>query len=169
MAITNNVTRMLKLKKIEFKAHELPKEKLGAVEAAEYIGVSEKQVFKTIVLLDRKENSVVLAIVPGDTRVDVKAVGGILGSKKVIATSQADAETLTGLESGGISALALLARNFQVFLDKSALDFDQITISGGQRGLNISMDPHDFTDLTSGKIGNISRQLGEGRKNPNLA
>ena len=47
MTITNNVTRFLDARKVSYAAHEMPAEKLGAVEAANFMGVSPDQVFKT--------------------------------------------------------------------------------------------------------------------------
>ena len=69
MTITNNVTRFLDARKVKYAAHEMPAEKLGAVEAANFMGVSPDQVFKTIVIV-REKKKPVLAVVPGPRVVD---------------------------------------------------------------------------------------------------
>ncbi len=157
MVISNNVTRMLKAREIEFTLHELPKEKLSALEAADFIGIPANQVFKTIVILDPSNSRSVLALVPGDKQVDLKSLGRFLGSKKMQTASQAQAEALTGLQTGGISALSLIGKKFRVILDDSAFNYELITISGGERGINISMKPQDLLHICAAKVFSISK------------
>ena len=45
--------------------------------------------------------------------------------------SQRDAERYTGLQVGGISALALLNRGFGIYIDAEALTHEQILVSAG--------------------------------------
>jgi Cys-tRNA(Pro)/Cys-tRNA(Cys) deacylase len=80
-----------------------------------------------------------------------------LGEKKVHLPTEREAEQLTGLQAGGISPLALLNQGFQVVLDVSAQAFDEIYLSGGQRGLNIKIPVTDLVKLTSAHIETISR------------
>ncbi|MBK8821173.1 MAG: hypothetical protein IPN58_00830 [Anaerolineales bacterium] len=54
MTVTNNVTRFLDARKVKYSTHEVPAEKLGAVEVAQLMGVSAEQVFKTIVTNAKK-------------------------------------------------------------------------------------------------------------------
>jgi Cys-tRNA(Pro)/Cys-tRNA(Cys) deacylase len=58
------------------------------------------------------------------------------------------AEQLTGLRVGGISALALLNRPFEVYIDESALSFPQILVSGGQRGVDLQLRVTDLLQVT---------------------
>ncbi len=48
-----------------------------------------------------------------------------------------EAERITGLEKGGISPLALLDRHYEVFIDETAILFDQIEISAGKKGAGV--------------------------------
>jgi len=50
-----------------------------------------------------------------------------------------------------------LHRGFQVILDASALDFDEIHISGGQRGLNLRLPTTALIDLTTAKLAVICK------------
>jgi Cys-tRNA(Pro)/Cys-tRNA(Cys) deacylase len=68
------------------------------------------------------------------------------------------AEQLTGLQTGGISPLALLQRGFQVVIDNSAQSLDELYISGGQRGLNIRIPTTALITLTKAKVGTIRRE-----------
>jgi len=155
--ISNNVTRFLDSKKIRYTAFELPKEKLGAEETAEFLKIPYALAYKTIVIV-RASKKPLLCVIPGDRSVDLKAVAELIGEKKVSIPSQNEAEALTGLLTGGISPLALLHKGFQTLIDQSALDVKEIHLSGGQRGLILRMDAHDLQNLTSAQFGKISKE-----------
>jgi Cys-tRNA(Pro)/Cys-tRNA(Cys) deacylase len=158
--ITNNVIRMLQARKIDFSVHELPAEKLGAIEAAQILGVPPEQVFKTIVITRPGKGKPILAVVPGSSEVDLKRVAQATGEKKVHLPTEKEAEQLTGLQAGGISPLALIQRGFQVLIDKTALSFEKIFISGGQRGLNIELRAEDLIKLTNARPADIRTNSG---------
>lgn len=153
---TNNVTRFLDSKKVKYQAFDLPEEKLGALESARLMNVPAAQVFKSIVVLRIRPGKPILAVVPGGFEVDLKLLAGEAGEKKLQVSTQAEAEKLTGLLTGGISPLALINRGFQVWLDSSAQNFDEIHISGGQRGLNIRLAVTDLVKLTGARLAVIS-------------
>lgn len=153
----NNVTRLLDSRKIPYTAFELPAEKLGAVEAAAYLGVAPELVYKTIVVAREGKGKPILALVPGPSEVDLKALAKALGEKKVILPTEREAERLTGLQAGGISPLALLQRGFQVVIDASARDHTEIFVSGGQRGLNIRLPVEALISLTNARVDQIAR------------
>jgi Cys-tRNA(Pro)/Cys-tRNA(Cys) deacylase len=159
MTITNNVTRFLDARKVKYAAHEMPAEKLGAVEAANFMGVSPEQVFKTIVVV-REKKKPVLAVVPGPRVVDLKLLAAFLDEKKVHLPTEREAEELTGLQAGGISPLALINKGFQVVIDSAAQSFEQIYVSGGQRGLDIQLGVADLVKLTNARMGVVSREDG---------
>ena len=153
----NNVTRMLESRGIAFQAFELPKKKLSAMEAASYLGVEPEKVYKTIVITREIRGKPVLAMVPAPREVDTKSLARALGEKKVHIASQKQAEQLTGLQSGGISPLALINRSFHVVVDISAQSLEEIYISGGQRGLNICLPTKALVELTDADMAAISR------------
>ena len=157
MSVTNNVTRFLDSRKVKYAAHELPTEKLGAVEAAQLLNLPMEQVFKTIVT-KREKGKPVLAVIPGPHVVDLKLLASFLGEKKMHLPTEREAEQLTGLQAGGISPLALINKGFQVVIDSAANEFDEIYISGGQRGLNIQLGVSDLAKLVNAKMGNVSRK-----------
>ncbi|MDO9300601.1 MAG: aminoacyl-tRNA deacylase [Anaerolineales bacterium] len=157
MTVTNNITRFLDARKVAYTAHELPHEKLGAVEAAQYMGVSPDQVFKTIVIT-REKKKPLLAVIPGPRTVDLKLLAVFLAEKKVSLPTEREAEALTGLQAGGISPLALINKGFQVVIDSAAQGYEKIYISGGQRGLDIHLPVSDLAKLTNARFGNISKE-----------
>jgi Cys-tRNA(Pro)/Cys-tRNA(Cys) deacylase len=153
--ITNNVTRYLDAQKVEYQIFELPVEKLGAKEAASKLNISENEIFKTIVTRKESSNKYVLAVVPGDSEVDLKLLAKAAGEKKMHVVTQVDAEKVTHLQVGGISPLALINKGFQVLIDISATDLDYVYISGGQRGLDIHLKSQDLIRLTHAKVASI--------------
>jgi len=155
--IKNNVTRLLDARGISYTAYELPVEKIGAVETAAILGVDARLIFKTIVIVRDGKGKPILAVIPGDKEVDLKALAQVAGEKKVHLSTQHEAEKTTGLQVGGISPLALLNRGFQVILDASALNFEEIHISGGQRGLNLRIPTTALIDLTTAKLAVICK------------
>lgn len=152
-----NTTRLLDAQNIPYTAYELPAEKLGAVEAAQILGVPSEQVFKTIVVVREAKGKPVLAVTPGPLEVDLKLLAKVLGEKKLNLPTEREAERLTGLQAGGISPLALLQRGFQVVIDETAELFPEIYISGGQRGLNIKLGVSALIKLTQARVADFAR------------
>jgi Cys-tRNA(Pro)/Cys-tRNA(Cys) deacylase len=153
---TNNVTRYLDSREIRYTAFELAAEKHGAVETARLLGVEAEQVFKTIVVLREGKGKPVLALVPGPVEVDLKKLARTVGEKKLSLATLKEAEQLTGLQTGGISPLALLHKGYQVVIDETAQLYDHIHISGGERGLNLRLSPIDLANLTHAQTADIS-------------
>jgi len=127
MSITNNVIRFLDAHKVKYEAHDLPAEKIGALEAAQFMNVPAEQVFKTIVII-REKGKPVLAVIPGPRVVDLKLLALFLGEKKMHLPSEREAESLTGLQAGGISPLALINKGFQVVIERNLSQRDHHTV-----------------------------------------
>jgi Cys-tRNA(Pro)/Cys-tRNA(Cys) deacylase len=152
----NNVTRLLDSRKIQYKAFELSEEKRGALETARLLGVEPEAIYKTIVVTCPKGKPI-LAVIPGPNRVDLKLLAAAAGEKKLNLPTEREAETLTGLQAGGISPLALINKGFQVFVDAAAQARPEIHVSGGQRSLNIRLPVKALVELTHARIAEISR------------
>jgi len=153
--ISNNVTRLLDSKKIHYTPFELPVEKLGAEETAALLNLPPEVIFKTIVVV-RPKGKPLLCVISGASVVNLKAVADLVSEKKVSIPTMAEAESLTGLQAGGISPLALINKGFTVFIDQCALNTPEIHISGGQRGLTLRLDPRDIQKLTNARFADVS-------------
>ena len=164
MPPVNNVTRFLDSHKVSYTVFETPAGKLGALEVAQLLNLPLEVVFKTIVVtrdkptLSAKGKKPVLAVVPGPSTVDLKSLAAFLGEKKVYLPTEREAEQLTGLQAGGISALALINKGFQIVIDSAAQNYSEIHISGGQRGMNIKLPVADLVKLTNARIGSICQK-----------
>jgi Cys-tRNA(Pro)/Cys-tRNA(Cys) deacylase len=154
MPIKNNVTRLLDSRKIAYTAVEYDGSTFhSADEVARLIGVPVDRVYKTIVVLrEEKGKKPLLVMVAAHREIDLKKLAASVGEKKLHIAKHDEAEKLTGLQVGGISVIALLSRPFEVGLDRSALDFEQIHVSGGQRGLDVLIGVEDLIALTKAKM-----------------
>lgn len=135
-----NSMRILEQHKIPYEVLEYPSEIRDAEEVAEALGVPYATVFKTLVVQavdNPKQTKPYLVLIPSEMQLDLKRMALAAGVKKVKMAAHKDAEALTGLQVGGISALALTQKNWQVFLDQSAASLQHIVISAGQRGLQL--------------------------------
>ena len=155
--IINNVTRLLDQKKIRYERLQLPGNKISAVDVAEFAGVEPGLIYKSIVLTQKDKGKPILAVVPGNTKVDLKKVAAVLGIKKIQTTTHDEAERLTGLQTGGISPLALFNKGFVILVDESINTKPAIFVSGGQRDLNIKLAPDDLLNLLNARVCDISK------------
>ena len=154
MPLRNNVTRLLASRKIKYALFEFSPEKHSAEETAALLGVPEDHVYKTLVVLrDVRGKKPLLVMVPAGRELNLKALAASLGEKKLKMATQREAEELTGLQAGGISALALLNRGFEICIECAALALPPagIHISAGQRGANIRLAVQDLMALTNAK------------------
>ncbi len=122
-----------------------------AEEVAEMLGIPLQQVFKTLVVL-ANEGRRLLIMIPADRELDLRQVARAVDAKSVHMAAQREAEQLTGLKVGGISPLALLDKHFEVYLDASGNQLDELYISGGQRGVTLRMRVKDLIDITKAKV-----------------
>ncbi|MDD9381763.1 Cys-tRNA(Pro) deacylase [Streptomyces sp. ZAF1911] len=123
-------------------------------EAAQALGVSPAQVFKT--LLADVDGSLVVAVVPVSGSLDLKALASAVGGKRAAMADPALAERTTGYVLGGISPLGQRKR-LPTVLDTSASAFPTICVSAGRRGLEVELPASTLTTLTAATLAPIAR------------
>lgn len=128
----------------------------SATDVAAAVGVPEAQVFKTLVTLTDARMPL-LAMIPANGELDLKALARAAGAKRCQMASHRDAERITGLKVGGISALALTHRGWQVFLDRSALARGRVLVSAGRRGINLELSVEDLVRITEATVADLCR------------
>lgn len=112
------------------------------------------QVFKTLVAKGDK-SGVLVAVVPGHCVMDFKLMAKASGNKKVRMIPKAEIEGLTGYIRGGCSPLGM-KKNFPVFIDEIALQFDRIYVNAGTRGVLFGIAPADLQRVSQARIESIS-------------
>lgn len=136
-------------------AHE-PGSPAYGEEAAESLGLSPQEVFKTL-LTRLDDNHLVVAIVPVANQLDLKALARAAGGKKARMAEPDEAERATGYVVGGISPLGQKKR-LATFLDASASQLATVHVSGGRRGLEIALAPADLISLTQARLVELIRR-----------
>lgn len=145
--VKTNAMRVLDAHHVAYEAHYYSPDIHSADGVAEMLGVSPAEVFKTLVVLPESgKGRPLLVLVPGAAELNLKVLGQQpeVGEKKLRMATQREAESLTGLLVGGISPLALIQKNFRVFIDRSALEHERIYLSAGQRGINLHVGVADL-------------------------
>jgi Cys-tRNA(Pro)/Cys-tRNA(Cys) deacylase len=84
----------------------------------------------------------VCAIVPSDREVSLKKLATAFDGKTAKMMRPADAERLTGYHVGGISPFAQKKR-VPIAIDEAAMSESSVFLNGGQRGLQIQVEPND--------------------------
>jgi Cys-tRNA(Pro)/Cys-tRNA(Cys) deacylase len=151
----NNVTRLLDSRRINYQVFTFDYDAGidSAVKVAEAIGLPPQQVFKTLVVEPEDANrKPLLVLIPGPDNLDLKALARGARLKKARMATHGRAEALTGLQTGGISPLALVNKGFDVYLDAQAEGFDRIAVSAGERGANILLPVADLVKLVRARV-----------------
>ncbi len=124
-----------------------------AVEVARATGHPAASVYKTLVVEeDPPRGKPHLVMAPSDSELNLKALAASLGLKKLRMASHRDAERYTGLQVGGISALALIGKGFSCHIDARCETLEHILVSAGQRGMDVRLAVADLIALTGGTL-----------------
>ena len=156
-----NSMRLLESHHVAYEVHEFSSEIRSAEDAAQAMGAPPDHVFKTLVVL-RERGRALLVMVPGSKALDLKLLAKAAGEKKLHMATHKEAEALTGLEVGGISALALLNKGFEVYADHTIQSLTEVYVSAGSRGINLSLRPQDLLQVTRAKVAPVCGEESEG-------
>lgn len=136
--------------RVPYEALAYPADVTDAVAVAGHLGVPADAVYKTLVVA-RPAGRPLLVMLPADRRLDPRRLAAALGEKRVAVAAHAEAERVTGLQVGGISALALLGRGFDVRIDEAAREREWLCVSAGRKGLNLRVPVADLVRLTGAR------------------
>lgn len=153
-----NSMRFLENQKVEYEAFSYAPDIVDGIHAAEAMGFPPSQVYKTLVVqLDKGEHALVM--IASDRTLDLKQFARAIGQKKATMTTKRGAEAVTGLKTGGIGALALTMKRWDVYLDEQARQHDAILVNGGQRGVNLKVKVDDLVRVLNAKVVDVSRPM----------
>ena len=139
----------------ELRDYEVDPDDLSAEAVACKINLPLEQVFKTLVA-EGDRNGVCLAVIPGNTQLDLKALAQATGDRRIDTAPLKEVQPLTGYIRGGVTALAC-KKDYPVYVDETAQLFDIISVSAGMRGLQILLNPEDYIRVTHGVYAPIGR------------
>jgi Cys-tRNA(Pro)/Cys-tRNA(Cys) deacylase len=155
--VKTNAARLLDTLGIRYELREYDPgdEHLAAEEVAARVGLPPEQVFKTLVARGDR-TGVMLAVVPGDAALDLKALSKLAGDRKCDTVALKEVTPLTGYVRGGVTALAS-KKEYPTFVDETIELFDVVSVSAGVRGTQILLAPADYLRATKGRVGAIAK------------
>jgi Cys-tRNA(Pro)/Cys-tRNA(Cys) deacylase len=145
-----NAMRLLDAHGVDYQVVTFSPDIHSATGAAETMGLDSAQVYKTLVV-QRAPGKPLLVMVAGDQEIALKALAASVGEKKLSMATHREAEALTGLQVGGISALMLLNQGFEICIDGAAQALDEIVVSAGQRGVDLRLRVADLVQVTGAR------------------
>jgi Cys-tRNA(Pro)/Cys-tRNA(Cys) deacylase len=114
------------------------------LQAAAALQESPERVLKTLMaLVDGKP---VCVIIPSDREVAMKKLAAAFGGKSAQMMAPVDAERISGYKVGGISPFGQM-RSVPTAIETQALSHELVYVNGGQRGLQIRLDPNAVVRL----------------------
>jgi len=145
-----NAMRLLDAQQVDYQVLTFSPDIHSATGVAETLGLDPASVYKTLVV-QRAPGKPLLVMIAGHREVDLKALAAAVGEKKLSMATHREAEELTGLQVGGISALMLLNQGFEVCIDRAAQVLDEVVVSAGQRGVNLRLRVADLVQVTGAR------------------
>ena len=153
-----NAMRLLSTAGIDYEVREYPADAtdLSAVHAADSLGIPAEQVFKTLVLQGASGAHAVCCI-PAGAELDLKKIAKAAGEKSIDLIPVKDIQPLTGYVRGGCSPIGM-KKQFPTYFDETALLFDFISVSAGERGLQILLTPEDLACFIGARFVDLTRR-----------
>ena len=139
----------------ELRAYEVNEDELDAVSVARKVNLPPAAVFKTLVARGDK-TGVMMALVAADAELDLKKLATISGNKKIELVAVKELLGLTGYIRGGCSPLGA-KRKYPVIIDETVILSEQVSISAGQRGLQLIVAPDDLQRATEATLADIAK------------
>jgi Cys-tRNA(Pro)/Cys-tRNA(Cys) deacylase len=135
--------------------YEVDPEDLSAIAVARKIGLPVEQVFKTL-LTTTGPDQYAFAVIPGDAELDFKKLARSAGARKAEMVSLKDVQPLTGYIRGGVTVFGA-KKDFSVFADETIELFDFISVSAGQRGVQILLAPQDYLRVAKATVADLTK------------
>ena len=139
----------------ELRAYEVDLDDLTAISVARKIGLPPEQVFKTL-LAQTNAGDHLFAVIPGDSELDLKKLAHAAGAKKTELASLKELEPLTGYMRGGVTVMGA-KKPFPAYADETIELFDVISVSAGQRGLQLILAPADYLSAANATLADLTK------------
>lgn len=144
-----NVMRVLEQKQIEFDSFLYDPNETNAANIAQTLGQDPASVFKTLVTVGKSKEHYVFMI-PSNEELDLKKAAAATGEKSIEMIPQKELLSLTGYIHGGCSPIGM-KKQFDTFIDETAILFDRICFSGGRVGFQVRVRLEDLKSVVAVK------------------
>jgi Cys-tRNA(Pro)/Cys-tRNA(Cys) deacylase len=152
-----NAARILESLAIPYtlQEYEVDPDDLSAIAVARKIALPVEQVFKTL-LTTTGPDQYAFVVIPGDAELDFKKLARAAGARKAEMVSLKDVQPLTGYIRGGVTVFGA-KKDFPVFADETIELFDFISVSAGQRGVQILLAPQDYLRVAKATVTGLTK------------
>ena len=138
----------------EIKTYAVDENDLSAVHVAQISGLNIDMIFKTLVARGDK-SGIIMAVIGGGEELNLKSLARASGNKSVEMIALKELLPLTGYVRGGCSPLGA-KKNYPVYLDERAMTQEKISISAGQRGMQIILSPKDLVAAVNATVAKLT-------------
>lgn len=155
MSAKTNAVRLAEAAGISVSEHfyEYDEHDLNGNHAAEALGFPPEQVFKTLVARGVKTGINVFCI-PVCCELDLKKAAKAAGDKNMELVAVKELLGLTGYIRGGCSPVGM-KKKYPTFMDETAILWDTIAVSAGERGHQMLLPPEALAQLVDAKLCDI--------------
>lgn len=153
-----NAMRMLDAAKIPYKIleYEVDESDLSGMHIAKTLGFPPEQMFKTLVAKGDKTGYLVFCI-PVNEEIDLRRAAALTGNKKIEMVHVKDLLALTGYIRGGVSPIGM-KKKFPTFVEETAENFSEITVSSGRRGAQLLVNSAVLLGFLGAKTGSFTQK-----------
>ncbi len=127
---------------------------LSGMHIAEQLGFPPERMFKTLVAKGDKTGPLVFCI-PVAEEINLKVAASVTGNKRIEMIHVKDLLALTGYIRGGVSPIGM-KKKFPTYIDRSALNYDRITVSSGTRGAQLLLEREPLLHFIDAKIADLT-------------
>lgn len=139
----------------EWAEYDYDESDLSGEHAAAELGVSEDEMFKTLVT--RGDNNLLsVFVIPVAGELDLKKAAVVSGNKKIEMIHVKEINDLTGYLRGGCSPIGM-KKQYPTYIDETAILFDKIYFSAGRRGMQIIMDPSVLVEFINAELCDLTK------------
>lgn len=153
--VKTNAMRLLQNANIELEIveYEVDENDLSGTHTADILGIDPDCMFKTLVCRDDKGGYEVFCI-PVAYELDLKKCAVAAGVKRVEMIHVKELLPLTGYIRGGCSPVGM-KKKFPTYIDETAVLFDKIYVSAGQRGVQMFVNPDELAGYVGAKYSDL--------------
>lgn len=152
--IKTNAMRILDRAKVSYRVNVYQCEKfIDGIHIADMLGQEYANSFKTLVTTGKSGEHYVFAI-PVDRELDLKKAAKAVAEKWVEMLPVKEIQSVTGYIRGGCTPIGM-KKNYRTVIHASALQFDEVIVSGGRLGLQLLLSPQDLQRVSGAEFGDI--------------
>jgi Cys-tRNA(Pro)/Cys-tRNA(Cys) deacylase len=150
-----NAMRILEKANIDYEInkYEVTNKHMDGATVAQIVGVDVQFVYKTLVL-ENAQHECFVFVIPVEKTLNMKQAAHTAQQKKLTLLPLERLKQVTGYVRGGCSPIGM-KKHFPTYIDESALQLQDVYVSGGERGMQIKINSQDLIHITEAETANI--------------